>query len=606
MKNTYQNFRVALYLRAGDISALGGDITPFKERFETLCHSVKINKVYVETHRSLVIPAEATLVAVRDYLVSRGTQVAGGITATINEQGHFASYCYSNPEYRQKLKEIVILTARLFDEVIFDDFFFTNCKCPLCIAAKGDKSWTEFRLEQMTQASRELVLAPARAANPNVKVIIKYPNWYEHFQGLGFNLKDQPPLYDGIYTGTETRDATYNHQHLQPYESYLIYRYFENIKPGGNRGGWVDPFNSLTLDRYAEQLWLTLYAKAPEVTLFDYSSIDQMHIQESQRGPWQGQGATFDFDSVTAPVRQKDGSLSDEANMAVAAGAAFEIADRFIGKLGNPLGVKSYKPYHSTGEDFLHNFLGMLGIPIDLVPEFPAEAQVMLLTECAKFDPDILAKIKGQLMAGKLVVITSGLLRALQDKGLGDIVEMECTDRKQTSREFMIGWNHVCSASRPILVPIIHYLTNDSWEDIICLGGTTGTPLLHFADYGYSKLFVLTIPDNFDDLYALPPEVLNRFREVITPSLFVRLEAPSQVALFLYDNDTFIVESFLDHSTDIRLVVDDFLPIVQDVLSGELLAGEDLHNWNGQNTAKKGYAVTLNPHSFRVFKAGNK
>ena len=256
-----------------------------------------------------------------------------------------------------------------------------------------------------------------------------------------------------------------------------------------------------------------------------------------------------------------------------------------------------------SGEDFLHNFLGMLGIPIDLVPEFPAEASVTILTECAKFDSDILTKIKGQLMAGKVVVITSGLLRALQDKGLGDIVEMECTDRKQTSHEFLIGWNNVYSASRPILVPIIHYLTNDSWEEITCLGGTTGTPLLHYADYGLSKLYVLTIPENFDDLYALPPEVLNRIREVIMPGLFVRLEAPSQVALFLYDNDTFIVESFLDHSADIRLVVDEFYPSVQDMLSGEMLAGEDLRDSHGRKTAKRSCAVTLRPHSFRVFKA---
>ena len=606
MNNTYQNFQVAMYLRAGDIAAQGSDITPFKEKFEALLRLVKISKVYVETHRDLVIPDESTLVAVRDYLKSKGIQIAGGITVTIIERENFATYCHSNPEYRQKLKDVVTLTARLFDDVIFDDFFFTNCKCPLCIAAKGDKSWTEFRLEQMTQASRELVLPVARAANPNVKVVIKYPNWYEHFQGLGFNLKDQPPLYDGIYTGTETRDAVLNFQHLQPYESYLIYRYFENIKPGGNRGGWVDPFASYTLDRYAEQLWLTLYAKAPEVTLFDYHSIDQMPIQESQRGAWQGQGTSFDFDAVTASVREKDGSLSSQAKMALAAGAAFEIADQFIGKLGNPVGVKAYKPYHSTGEDFLHNFLGMIGIPIELVPEFPAEALVVLLTECASFDPDIVTKIKGQLMAGKPVVITSGLLRALQDKGLGDIVEMECTDRKQASHEFLIGWDHVYTANRPILVPIIHYLTNDSWEDISCLGGTTGSPLLHYASYGRSRLYVLTIPDNFDDLYALPDEVLNRIREVVTRGLFVRLEAPSQVALFLYDNDTFIVESFLDHSADIRLVVDDFLPRIQDVLSGEGLAGEDLMDWRGLKTGKRGYAVTIKPHSFRVFKAEKK
>jgi hypothetical protein len=603
MTNAYQNFQVAMYTTAYDIAPLGNDITPFQERFEELLRWVKISKVYVETHRDLIIPAENTLTAMRDYLKGKGIQFAGGITVTIAERKDYTSYCYSNPEHRQKLVDVVALTARLFDDVIFDDFFFTNCKCPLCIAAKGKKSWTEFRLEQMTQASRDLVLATARKVNPKVKVTIKYPNWYEHFQGLGFNLKDQPPLYDGIYTGTETRDAKLNAQHLQPYESYLVYRYFENIKPGANRGGWVDPFNSLTLDRYAEQLWLTLYAKAPEVTLFDYRSITQMHIHESQRGPWQGQGTSFSFDEVTAPFRQRDGSLSSQAMMAAAAGAAFEIADRFIGKLGNPLGVKAYKPYHSLGEDFLHNFLGMIGIPIELTPEFPADAPVVLLTECAKYDPDIVAKIKTQLMAGRPVVITSGLLHALQEKGLRDIVEMERTDRKQSSREFLIGWDGFYTADRPILLPILHYLTNDSWAEISSITATTGSPLLHYASYGASRLYVLNIPDDFNDLYALPAGVLNRIREAVTRGLFVRLEAPSQVALFLYDNDAFVVESFLDHNTDIRLVVDDFFPRIEDVLSGETLTGEDLTDGLGQKTAKRGYAIALKPHSFRVFQA---
>ena len=59
----------------------------------------------------------------------------------------------------------------------------------------------------------------------------------------------------------------------------------------------------------------------------------------------------------------------------------------------------------------------MIGIPIDLYPQFPTNANLVLLTESAKFDPDIVAKIKGQLTAGKSVVITSGLLHALQHRG---------------------------------------------------------------------------------------------------------------------------------------------------------------------------------------------
>ncbi|MEI7846410.1 MAG: hypothetical protein WCK35_11465 [Chloroflexota bacterium] len=59
-----------------------------------------------------------------------------------------------------------------------------------------------------------------------------------------------------------------------------------------------------------------------------------------------------------------------------------------------------------------------------------------------------------------------------------------------------------------------------------------GTPLLHFAAYCLSKMYALTIPDNFVDPYAHPPEVFNRIREVITRGLFVRREAPNQVSFF--------------------------------------------------------------------------
>src|SRR5205085_2259833 len=74
------------------------------------------------------------------------------------------------------------------------------------IAAKGDRSWTQYRLEKMRQVSREIVMGPAHAVNPRVKMIIKYPNWYEHFHGLGYDLEQQPRMFDAIYTGTETRD----------------------------------------------------------------------------------------------------------------------------------------------------------------------------------------------------------------------------------------------------------------------------------------------------------------------------------------------------------------------------------------------------------------
>jgi hypothetical protein len=595
----YHNFRVAIYARAYEVLEMS-NLDWLKQRFDLISRYLKVGKIYLETHRDMVVVDESTLIQAREFLMERGVQVSGGITATVNETNYFQTYCYSNPEHRQKLKDVVTLTARLFDEVILDDFFFTNCKCPLCVAAKGEKSWTNFRLEQMTRASQELVLAPARTANPRVEVVIKYPNWYEHFQGLGFNLEDGPRLFDAIYTGNETRDPVIGTQHLQPYQSYLIFRYFENIKPGRNRGGWVDPSGNCGLDRYAEQLWLTLFAKAPEITLFDFRAM-LWRTREENRSPRQGEGPSFDLEAAAGAARKPDEILSSDAIVARTAGAAFDLVDPFVGKLGNPVGLKTYKPYHSSGEDFLPNYLGMLGIPFDLVPEFPVDAPTVLLTESAKFDPRIVDKIEQQLMNGKTVVITSGLLRALLGKGIRNIVELEYTGQKLLARDFLMDLYHVYSASRPILVPKIHYMTNDSWEEISCISGTTGTPLLLFTQYGRSRLYILTIPDNPDDLYALPLEVLTRIKKIVTKDLFVHLESPAQVALFVYDNHTFIVESFLDKDVDVRLVLDERFTQIRDILSGQVFSGDDLLNDAGQKTSKTGYAVSIKPHSFRVF-----
>jgi hypothetical protein len=591
MKSQYNNFKAALYVRALDIAPLKDDISPFIKRFEAINEFIRVDKVYLETHRDLTIPAKSTLIALKQYFNEKRIETSAGITVTILESDNLRAFCYSDPVLREKLKEIVTLSAELFNEIVFDDFFFTNCKCPLCIAGKGKKSWTEFRLETMTEASKEIVLKTAKAVNPKVEVVIKYPNWYEHFQGLGFNLKDQPSLYAGVYTGNETRDAMIRDQHLQPYESYLVSRYYENIKPGGNRGGWVDPHVALTLDRYAEQFWLTLFAKAPEITLFDFHSLHNP-IKESQRGFWQGQGTSLSFDGLTAPVRDTDGSLNNRANMAVAAGAALTSVDKVLGELGTPLGVKSYKPYHSMGEDFLHNYLGMLGIPMDLEPEFPTEASTILLTESAKHDTRIVEKIEKQLSEGKCVIITSGLLKALQGKGLEQIVELECTDRIMTAGEYIIRKKAgIHRSEKLITVSIIHYLTNDSWEEASLVSKTSGTPLFHSAEYGRSKLYILTIPHDYNDLYQLPVPVLNRMKEVICRDHFVRLEAPAQVTLFLYDNDTFIVESFLDETVEINLIINNCFQTIKEVNSSLVLEN------------KERISLSVKPHSYRVFKA---
>jgi hypothetical protein len=248
---------------------------------------------------------------------------------------------------------------------------------------------------------------------------------------------------------------------------------------------------------------------------------------------------------------------------------------------------------------------------MDLVPEFPADANIIFLAESAKFDKSIVDKIKGQLIAGKTVVITSGLLKALQDRGIEDIVELKCTDKKAVTNQFWRRrdfWGHhgkVYKSKSEIVIPEIKYLTNDSWEEISCLASGIGYPILNSADYAKSRLYVLTIPDNFGDLYNLPAEVLTQIKEVLMRDLYVRVDCPSQVALFVYDNDTFIVESFLPGTVDVRIITDKSISKLRDILSGDELSGKVLSAppVRGQppTAERTAFDVKIKPHSYRVF-----
>jgi hypothetical protein len=349
----YNNFKVSVYCRAYEVMQMGDTTNYLKPKWEEISRQLKVDKVYLETHRDLHIVDQKTLDIAKKFFKDRGIEVAGGITFTISEPNRFQTFCYSNPDNRKLAKKLSEFTAKNFDEFILDDFFFTNCKDDEAIKDKGARSWTDYRLQLMTEAAKSLIVGPAKAVNPKVKVVIKFPNWYEHFQGLGFNLKDEPKIFDGIYTGTETRDAVMSAQHIQPYHGYSIIRYFENIAPGKNGGGWVDPYASNYADRYAEQLWITLFAKAREQTLFDFRSISRP-IYATDRAPWQGQHTSFDYDDMMQhPVNYNGGEPSRPSTIARIAGYTFEKTDKFLGQLGNPIGIKSYRPYNAVGEDFL-------------------------------------------------------------------------------------------------------------------------------------------------------------------------------------------------------------------------------------------------------------
>lgn len=569
----YKNFTAAIYCPVGDLVRIA-DLDAFAERFAWIEKHVKVGKVYLETYRHGLTIDRQQMERIRDFFRSRGIETAGGITTdgAPDGEGGFDPLCYTNQDTIKLLTEVSEFTASLFDEIILDDFFFTNCRCPSCIRAKGDRTWTQFRLDLMREISENVIVKPAKRVNPKVKMVIKYPNWYEHYQDSGYNLEDEPRIFDGIYTGTETRNPTYTQQHLPKYLSYFNMRYLENVAPGRNGGGWYDPYEcSYNLTSYAQQAYLTLFAKAREVMMFSLGSLLNPEY------------------SLCIPIN----------------GQLFDDVDKYLGELGKPIGAACYLPFHSHGEDYLHNYIGMLGIPLEPRPTYPENATTVFLTESAAMDEDILSKIQKSLMNGADVIVTSGFLKAATPLGFQKVLaNVKVTDRKAfVNRYAYSNDGGVCfggceESTKAILIPQLEFQTNDTWELIAGLGEDNNFPILTKTLYGRGHLYILTIPEDYGDLYNYPRKILLPIRQVFSRSIPVLLDSFSKVGFFAYDNHSFILHSFQPWYDEVRLELKNGYTAVKDLVNGSIIEAQP----EGEKMVVK---LRLSPGINRVFKMIN-
>jgi hypothetical protein len=608
----YTNFSVCVYFRYQEVHSIPGNLMQFSNQWANLEKQVKVDKVYLETTRNADLATDSDVETLKKFFNDRGIKTSGGMGLTAQESNGFQSYDYNSPSDREKIRSMSEFTARHFDEIILDDFFFSNYKGENAIAAKGDRSWTEFRTALMDDVSKNLIIAPAKAVNPKVRVIIKYPNWYESFQGLGYDLAVEPKMYDAIYTGTETRDAN-GGQRLQSYQSYLQTVYFNNIKPGNNQGGWIDGGGDA---RYAEMFWDTLFAKVPEIMLFN-----SVQVSAGLRGAGGGSDTNAILANLMAPIPQPDGSTYTPNMVARTAGYSAEILDRFLGKLGQPIGVATYKPCNSVGEAFLPDYLGTIGVPVNLVPEFPTNASTILLTAASSYDPNLVAKTEAYVRNGGQAIVTSGLVEALGAKGFQGIAEIQVTGHRVMATRFGggRGGNPAGTPAQTdlnIILPQMRYFENDSWSAINFETAMSGYPMAVRAAYGKGNLYVLAVPDDFADLYRLPQSVLTQIRSLLGRDIFVSLDGPDHVSLFAYDNRTFIVQNFQSQPVTTRVSVVRATTL-HDLLNGQALTAAQRGGGGGAGRSGRGggrgggnagnggssFEVSVPGHSFRVFAA---
>jgi len=536
MKNNY-GFSVATYLFANGVENTSlDDIRAGIDFFEKYC---PLDKVYIEPHRGNTDVSAEKIRAVKALFEERGIETAGGITTTIQMPGHekkslLNSFCYTEAACRERLVEIVKATAALFNEIILDDFYFTACRCDHCIEAKGKKTWAEYRLGLMETLSREIVKA-AKEVNPKIKMIIKYPNWYESYQETGYNPEKQKDIFDGIYTGTETRNPKYEQQHLQRYMSYSIVRYLENVSPDRNGGGWIDSYGlSDDISGWIEQAEFTLIAKAKEMMLFNF----------------------FDMvDSAFLPPLTP----------------RFNRLNSIIKQCGKPKGVRLYEPYNADGEDQVVNYLGMIGIPFEPSPDFESNDSVVFLPASAAKDAHITKKLEKYVRSGNTAIITAGFMKECLERGLKDMTSARPTGRTVNGNEYWVqpyGEKRLIFAgAEKIQLEALDYKTNASWCEVAMMTAYNSFPLLTVDFYGKGNLYILNVPNDFGDLYSLPKEVTGYINKVFANG-GPYIQSSPRTCMFMYDNDVIGVYSQKPYADDVEIILPAKYSTARDIETG--------------------------------------
>jgi hypothetical protein len=357
-----------------------------KGRAEALdfCRKMGLSKVYVETFRDGYQAEAQALETARDFFRQAGLRVSGCVTTTRlgkPSTGWDVAVCYTNRKNQERLESIFRFAAGIFDEIMIDDFFFTDCQCSECASAKGAMSWQQYREKLMLEMARERVLGPARQVNPKVKVILKYPLWYDQFQDRGYVVDHETELFDRIWVGTELRDPSSDQWgHKQQYGGYFIYRWLKEIGGEKTGGGWFDPFGT-NATNYLDQPLVTVLAGAPEAFLFHYGSLISSQYKEQAE--------------ALAERRKEFDNL---------------------GKLvGNWAGIPAYKPVSSEpgDEPYLFDQIGMLAIPLAPTAHFPDKARAALFTLHSLKDGEFVTKLASFLDSGGTALVSEGLAHAL-------------------------------------------------------------------------------------------------------------------------------------------------------------------------------------------------
>jgi len=177
---------------------------------------------------------------------------------------------------------------------MIDDFWFTDCTCPQCDAARRlqtvnlsgrtfhveGQTWEDYRRGLMWRLSQERILAPARKVNPNVKVDPQVSGVVRPLAGtrLRRGARDRGLRQD--LGGDRNARPRPGRQRALPGVFHHALAGRAGRQEGWRR--WYDPLKT-TPPTYLEQARQTVLAGARESMLFSYGVLDARAARPTSR-----------------------------------------------------------------------------------------------------------------------------------------------------------------------------------------------------------------------------------------------------------------------------------------------------------------------------------
>jgi len=382
------DLQLSIYITAHAVQNLLSDETGRREAISLLrCNG--ITKAYIEVYRGGLVIEKELLEDVRDFFEENQIETVGGIATVpgkdfgVRQEAQLGWFNWQNPKTQADLKEVMIMSAEVFDEFIIDDFLCTADTSLESKTAKGDRSWSQYRRDLLTELSETVFIGPAKSINPDIELIIKYPQWYDRFHLFGYDVENKNALYDKVWVGTESRGQyTQRYGFVQPYESFVSYKWMKSLAGDKMGGAWFDHGDCDEND-FIEQAWQSVLAGAREIVLFNYFNFVNGHRGHHLLRMQYPQLADLAVKVASEPVK----------------------------------GVMGYKPPSSDahGDLYIMDFIGMLGIPLIPVSSYPDNAGVIFLPTQAAADTGILAKIEKSIAGNATLIFTTGFLAHARD-----------------------------------------------------------------------------------------------------------------------------------------------------------------------------------------------